>query len=216
MALSLANCITETRYLLNEATAAFFTDAEITQWIKEGVRVLSSKGLLYETTVDLTLVANQISYAATDVLEVSHAYYKNTAGGAGNYKGLIKSAPNKIGNLATKAAGIPKYYCQWGRNIYVWPLPTAAVVTAGGTIQLFCSKETDDVTAINDEYQHMAILYAAAKGKQKDQKFTEAAALFTQYYADLDFERKDKIDREEDALSDFKVLPARAQGGQRA
>lgn len=216
MALSLANCITEVRYLLNETTAVFWTDAEITRWIAEATMIISSKGLLYETTVDLSLVADQLKYTATDIIEVSHAYYTNTAGGAGNYKGLIKISPMKIGNLATKAAGIPKYYCQWGREIYIWPLPTATVVAAGGIVTCLCSKETDDVTDLNDEYQHLAITYATARGKQKDHKFQQATSLFAQFYSDLAFEREDKINREESVLTDFKVKKGEVQGGRSA
>jgi hypothetical protein len=195
MSLTLNQATTEVRYRLNETTAAFWTDAQIEAWIKEGTRVVSSKGLLYETEVALTLVADQLSYASTDVVEIVHAYYTNAAGGAGNYKGLIKISPMKIGNLATSAAGIPKYYALWNRKTYIWPLPTAAVVAATGTVNLMCCKETDDITAINDEYQHLPIVYAAACAKQKDEKFN----------------------REEDAFGDFQIRGSSApSGGQRA
>ena len=217
MALSLANVILDVRYRLNEATAAFWTDAQITSWIQEGTRVVSSKGLLYETEVALTLVADQLSYTSTDVLEIVHAYYTNAAGGAGNFKGLIKISPMKIGNLATSSAGIPKYYALWNRKTYIWPLPTAAVVTATGKVNLMCCKETDDITALADEYQHLAVVYAAACAKQKDEKFQEATNLFAQFYSDLAFEREDKINREEDAFGDFQIRGSSAPtGGQRA
>ena len=100
----------------------------------------------------------------------------------------------------------------------MWPLPTAAVVTAGGKIQLLCSKETDDITAINDEYQHLPILYAVGCAKQKDEKFDQATNIFTQFFADIAFEREDKINRETDTLSDFQIRARSAPrgGGQSA
>jgi hypothetical protein len=214
MALTLNEAITEVRYLLNEATASFWSDAEITDYIQEGCRIASSKGLLYEVEVDLTLVADTLTYAATDIVEVNHAYYWTATGGAGNYKGLIKISPNQLGNLATFTSGRPKYYVLHNRLVYVWPLPTTAESGETGKIKLLCSKETDDITNLNDEYQHLPIIYAAAKGKQKDSKFGEANSLFQQFYSDVAFEREDKINREVDTFDDFRIKPTRPQGGQ--
>lgn len=215
MSLTLSDGITQVRGLLNEATAAFWTDAEITYWIQEGVRDFSSKTLMVEGDDTITLVENQLSYSSSDeafigdIIEPYAAIYQD---GTGNYKGIIKMHPRKLGNVLKGTAGSPLYYCFHNRKVYVWPLSTAAMVVAGATILMLYAKETDDITAISDEYQQLPLQYAAAKCKQKDQKFAEAQALMSEYRAVTDFERKDKHAREEDTYDMFKL---KGSGGER-
>lgn len=217
MALTLSDAITEIRDNLNEATAAFWTDAQLTKWIKEGVRNFSTKTLLVEDTQDIDpLIANQLSYSSgdetwiADIIEPYAAIY-NDGSTPPNYKGLIKIHPRQIGNLALGAEGPPKYYCLFNRMMYIFPMTTAAVVAAGGKITMLFSKETDDITVLADEFQHLPIIYATAKAKQKDQKFAEAAALMQQYMMETSFERQDKHARESDTIEDFRVQKSRQQ-----
>ena len=218
MALSLANAITQVRYTLNETSADFWTDAEITVWIQEGCRLFSSKTLMVEDTQTISpLVVNQLTYTSSDetwiadLIEPYGAIYND---GSNSYKGLIKVHPRQIGNVATFTSGIPKYYCLFDRSIYIWPLTTTTIRDAGGSIQFLFSKETDDITAITDEYQHLPIIYATAKAKQKDQKFAEATALMQQFLNEINFERTDKHAREVDSIDSFRVPRGGGQGGQ--
>jgi hypothetical protein len=207
MALTLANAITEVRYVLNEASAAYWTDAEITAWIKEGTRIFSSKTLMVEDTQTLTMVASQLRYTSSDeswianMIEPYAAIYDN---GSSKYKGLIKVHPRQLGNVATFAAGEPKYYTMHDRSIYIWPLPSSAVAAAGSMSFLF-STETDDITDLTDEYQHLPIIYACSKAKQKDQKWAESNTLLMQFYNETNFERSDKHNRETDTYDMFKI-----------
>lgn len=219
MALTLADAITEVRDSLNEATAVYWSDAQITKWIKEGTRIFSSKTLMVEDTQDIDpLVANQLSYSSSDeswladVLEIYTAVYND---GSTNYKGLIKIHPRQLGNLATKTSGPTKYYCMHDRKVYLWPLPSATVIAAGAKITFLYAKETDDITAVTDEYQHLPIIYAVAKCKQKDQKGSEAGQLLSQFFQEIAFERSDKHAREVDSLDKFKI-PAKGGGNESA
>lgn len=216
MALTLAGATTEVRDILNEDNAAFFTDAEIQRWIQEGTRIFSAKSLLVEDTQDIDpLIASQLSYAAAqetwigDCLEIYAALYYNAT--TTKYSGLIKIHPRMIGNTANFTAGISKQYAFHNRKIYLFPAATAARVTAGDKVTFLFAKETDDITALADEYQHLPVIYASAKCKQKDQKFAEATAFMSQFYQELAFERQDKHGREEDTLDMFKI---KAKGGQ--
>ena len=219
MALTLANAVTEVRSTINEESPEFWTDAEITNWIQEGTRVVSSKSLMAEDyqTID-PLVQNQLSYSSSDetwiadALEIYSALYND---GSNKYKGLIKVHPRQLGNLATGTAGVPKYYCLFNRQIFIWPL-TSAAIAGTGTIDVLFSKETDDITALKDEFQHLPIIYSVAKCKHKDRAFSEAKSLFSQFYNELNFERTDKHDREVDAVEDFKVPRMGRGGSQRA
>lgn len=208
MSLSLANAITEVRYVLNEPTAAFWSDAEITAWIKEGTRIFASKSLLVENTniVDPMIVSTPYYDSADEsflgsVMEIYSVIYFD---GTSTYKGLIKIHPKQIGNVALSTAGPPKYYCLFNRNLYIFPLASAAVAAAG-TLEILGSIETDDITIIQDEYQHLPIIYAIAKAKQKDEKFGDAATLLSQFFQEISFERQDKHNREVDLLEDFRI-----------
>lgn len=217
MALTLANATTEVRDLLNEDQAAFFADSEIQNWIKEGTRIFSAKSLLVEGDDSITLVASQLSYGSGDhswigdCMEIYTALHYNAT--TGKYKGLRKEHTRQIGNSANFTAGVPKAYSMHNRNIYVTPMTTAARVTAGDTILVLYAKETDDITEVKDEHQHLPIIYACAKCKQKDQKFAEATSLFNQFYQELAFERADKHGREEDTLDMFKVKSTGGEAG---
>lgn len=215
MALTLADAVTEIRDMLNEDNAAFWTDAELQRWVQEGTRIFSAKSLLVEADDSITLVSDQISYTSSDhawigdCMEIYTALHVN--GTTGKYTGLRKEHPRQIGNSANFTAGMPKAYSLHNRTIYVTPLTTAARVTAGDTIFVLYAKETDDITEVKDEHQHLPIIYACAKAKQKDQKFAEANMLMNQFYQELAFERSDKHGRQEDTLDMFRV---KASGGE--
>jgi hypothetical protein len=218
MSITLSEAITEVRSILNEASPAFWTDAEITSWIKEGVRITASKTLMAETedTID-PLVADQLAYSSTDeiwiadIIEPYAAIYNDASNG---YKGLIKIHPRQIGNVATFTSGPPKYYAIHNRLLYFWPLTSSVEVAAGATIQMLYATETDDITVLKDEFQNLPVDWAAARAKQKDQKFAEANSLFGQFYNGVNFEREDKHVRETDSVESFRV-PKRG-GGQGA
>jgi len=216
MALTLAGATIEIRDLMNEDNAAFWSDAEIQRWIQEGCRLFSSKSLMVEAESDLDpLIASQLSYSSADeswigdCLEIYASIYYN--GSTVKYHALKKIHPRQMGHSANFTVGIPKNYALHNRKLYIWPLANAARISAGDKITFLYAKETDDITAITDEYQHLPIIYASAKCKQKDQKFAEATSLMSQFYQELAFERQDKHGREEDTLDMFKV---KAQGGQ--
>jgi hypothetical protein len=214
MSLTLNDAITRVRYVLNEATAAFWTDAQITAWIQEGTEIVASKTLMAEDDQVIDpLVENQLSYTSSDeswigdMIEPYAAIYDD---GSNSYKGLVKVHPRQLGNVATFTQGPPKYYALHNRQLFVWPLTTAAIAAAGNIRVLF-AKETDDITELTDEFQHMSVQYAIARAKQKDQKFAEANSLFQQFYNDVNFERADKHVRETDSIESFRI-PRRGGG----
>lgn len=216
MSLTLANAVTQVRYVLNESSPAFWTDAEIQTWVQEGVEIISSKTLMAEKDDTISpLIASQLSYSSSDetwIGDMIEPYAVIYFDGTSSYKGLVKVHPRQIGNVATFTAGPPKYYTLHNRKLYFWPLATSVEVDAGATIQVLYSCETNDITELKDEFQHLAILYATGRAKQKDQKFAEASTMFTQFYNEVNFERSDKHVRETDSVESFKI-PRR--GGQR-
>ena len=214
MSLTLSGAITEVRAVLNEASPAFWTDAEITLWIQEGTRIVASKTLMAEDDQIIDpLVENQLSYSSSDetwIADIIEPYAAIYDDGSNKYKGLIKMHPRQLGNVATFTSGAPKYYALHNRQLFFWPLATAAVAAAGSVRVLF-AKETDDITDLNDEFQHMSVQFAIGRAKQKDQKFAEANSIFQQFYSDVNFERADKHVRETDSIESFRI-PRRGGG----
>ena len=188
----------------------FWSDDEITEWIKEGTRVFSSKSLMVEAILTINPMILTTPYydtgdagatALSTALEIYAVIYKIST----SYKGLIKVHPRQIGNLAKSAVtGPPKYYSLFNRQLYIFPLASATEVS-GGTLDVLYAAETDDITDLADEYQHLPITYATAKALQKDQKFGQAGVLMQQFYQEISFERSDKHEREVDTIDDFKI-----------
>jgi hypothetical protein len=195
MSLTLSTAVTQVRNSLNEPTAVFWSDTEIEDWIKEGVKDFSTKTLMVEAEASVSLATGVISYAVATCLEPYTALYNN--------KGLIKAHPRIIGNEATNTPGPPKYYSLFNRKLWVWPAPTASENAT--VITLLYAKQTDDIALVTDEYQHIPLYYALAKAKFKDKMFAEGGAymgLFTNFCS---FERQDKHGREQDSLDMFKI-----------
>lgn len=215
MALTLANAITDVRNALNEDIEVFWSDTEITNWIKEGCRDFSTKSLMIEDELDITLVAGQIVYSSGDSAEIADIIEPYTClynDGSNNWSGILKAHPRMIGNESVNTAGRTRYYSLHNRKIYIWPAPTAAMVAAGATLRILYAKETDDITVFPDEFQHYPILYARAMALYKDRRHQEASSYMALYSASAAFERQDKHGREQDTLDMFKVKP---KGGER-
>lgn len=215
MSLTLNQAITAVRNVLNEDVAVFWSDAEITSWIQEACRDFSSKSLMVETSISIPLQASKLYYYSADVadiasiIEIYAILYKNGS----DYKAIIKSHPRIIGNEATNTAGAAKFYAWHNKRIYVWPLTSATVVAAGATLEVLASKLTDDITVIQDEYQHIPLLYARAVAKYKDRLSAEGDSWMNLYNQYVGFERQDKHAKELDTLDMFKV---KSRGGERA
>ena len=206
MALTAATARTEVRALLNEETASFWTDTEIDNWIKEGTSDLSTKSLLVTDSQDITLVTNQLTYTSSDhawianCLEIIGVYHDD---GANEYKGLVRVHPRLLGNTDILDADAPRYYSFHNKTFYFDPIPAAAY--NGDTITVLHAKQTDDITDVAYEYQHLIVKYATSMAKVKDRKYHEAQLLLTQYINSINFERADKFEREVDSLDMFMV-----------
>jgi hypothetical protein len=196
MSLTLIKGIADVRQMLNEPTAVFWTDLEIEDWIKEGTRIVVSKTHGVEADDNLALVANQLTYTSVDEAWVADCMWVYTAiynNGSNKYKGLQFVHPKQIGNLLTFTSGDPKYFSFHNRTFYIWPLPTSTI--AGNNILMLYAKETEDFTALPDEFQHLPIMWARAMAYEKDLRHAQAAGIKQNFYSEMQFERNDKTTR---------------------
>lgn len=209
MAYSLATATTEVRALINEATADYWSDSEIQEWLKQGTISIATKLLSAESedTVTLDGTTPKWVYSSSEeawlanLLMIKTAYYTDASG---NVYGMQRIKPEQFGHTQEfQTAGRPKYFYESNHKLYVWPKPSAT--ENGQTITILNSYETDDITNLRDEHQPIAFLYAAAKAKLKELQFQDAALFMAEFTNSVNFERGDKYDMGEDTEQDFQV-----------
>jgi hypothetical protein len=209
MAMTLAQVRTEVRAVLNEPTAAFWSDTEIDNWLKQASILLSSTGCV-ETTATVALSASTIEYAApttfanpnptsSGLIAISSASLNDIS--------LVKVQHKQFGHITADVTGnTPRYWAHFGQRVFFYPVGSGA----SGTIDLLCHVESDDVTDIPDAWQPLAIAYAAGKAKQKDGRFLEAQTLFAEVRQILVFLRNDLLERGVDSKQSM-TIPTRVE-----
>lgn len=200
MSMTLDNVKTEIRALVNEPAEVLFSDTELTNWIKQATIDISTKALCYEAIASLTLLDATMEISKpTDCLKIYAIYHDG--------KGLMKIHPRQIAHLTATASGTPLFWYEFADKIGFYPVPDAAAAAA--TTKALISKETDDVTALPDIYQPLAVIFGAHKAKLKEGKPAQAAQLYQQYLNSLVFHRQDLYERNVDSKDMFR-MPDRA------
>jgi hypothetical protein len=196
MALAESTMIAAIRYLLNESTASFFSDAEIRVWIAQAAGDISSKTLCYETTAgDITLVADQLEYdAPAGLLKPRALTYQK--------KGLIRILPHQIGHLTHRTSGPPEEYYFLANKIGLWPLPDASIATQ--TVSVYGAVFTKAIANIPEWYEVPANWYGVMQGLLKDKRYAQAGQLYQMYLNSLAYGRQDLTDQAPDVRADFK------------
>jgi hypothetical protein len=198
MAYTLATLTTSVRQLLNEAVASFWTDTEIQEWIKQACIDISTKTLCVKHRDYFPLATNAQVYTAssfqtnkTDVIaKVQYIWYNDGMSAVA----LKRTTPELFGGFQYGTdTGPPKEYYEDNQEIFVWPIPSANENT--DKVHLIYSYVTDDITKIQWNYQPMAILYACAMAKAKDEHFQQASMYQQLYLNAINFERQDKFDK---------------------
>ncbi len=208
MPLTQAQLVTEVRSLLNEATAAFYTDVQIQNWLQQGARDLSLKTRCVEADATISVVTSTLNYAVPTDAFVIHSILNAATGIA-----LTKILPPKAGHIVDSAsAAIPLYW--WLFNDKIWLTPLAS---GSSTLTVLYSKTTETVTDIPDEYRIELINYATSRALIRNEQAIEALAVMNMYNNHVQFARLDVIERgtmsiDELTLPDTKLRP-QAQAG---
>jgi len=123
--------ITNARYHLNEATASFWSDAELLVWVNEGTKDIVARTRCLESSESVTLLENTVEYALTGpYLDVSTVVYIDRNGVK---KGLVKKNPQSIGHSNDV---VPLWWYEWNGSVGVFPaldLITDANLAIGST-----------------------------------------------------------------------------------
>lgn len=170
-----ANALALVRSEINEATPAFWTDDEITKWIKEGCTDISLRSLCIEKIVDVSIISDTIRYTQ-DSTTTDFSKLIKVDSAMINDKALVKQDMKAMSKLAHLTPQVPKYYFHYAESIIVFPKPDASY-----TLELYGIYLTDDITEIPDTYSYYPVWYAVSKCLLKDRKNSEAAQYYNQY-----------------------------------
>ena len=196
MALVEATLRTNIRYLLKESTAAYFADAEINAWIADAATDISAKTLCYETIAEITLTAGTLEYAEpAGCLKLTAVHFDN--------KPLVKIHPKALGVATNRVAGSPEQYYYFAKKLGFWPLADAAA--AARKPRVFHAALTAVIANIPDQYGPLAVLYALAQAKLKEEKAAQASLIYQMYLSGLLFHRQDLTEQAVDAKSEQRI-----------
>lgn len=186
----------QVRSILGEATASFWTDAEINAWLVEAAQDLSARTLCIQKTADLTLATGTVEYATEDyTIKILGAYYvsPDIEGEAQGYIGLKRIDLSQIADLPHMTAGPPKYFYRYSEDgtgkIGIMPLPTAT--ENAQVVKVIYAAQTNTITEIPQLLQSATIWYAAAMAYKKEHRFAESDKFYQMYLQKLQSLRSD-------------------------
>lgn len=181
------------RDLLNESTAAFYSDTEIGVWLNDGQYDIASKGLCLESIQSLSIVsARTVAITIVPVKTLYVEYVPNS----GTPIGLVEITPLMIGHVDISGAA-PQYWFQFGGYIGIEPKPATTYSLNAYTAilpQATLSNDTDEPT-IQSKFIPLMVQYAYIQGLLKDRRFAQAGLSYREYISTLQRIRQDTIDR---------------------
>lgn len=180
---------TQVRSLLGEATASFWSDTELDNWIKEAVEDISKRALCIQDTDTFLLVTSQYEYTdlvtngadgVADIVKVWGAIYLNPDG---EYIGLKRIHPMQLSTLDSMIPGVPQFYYHFDDKIGVFPLPTSG--ENGDSVKVYFSKQSQSIGDLPNEFMPLTFWYAASMAFKKEHRFAEADKFYTMYLESL-------------------------------
>lgn len=178
--MTLSELIEDVRSRLDEDTAGFWTDAEITRWLNEGnKRVAYLLGNLEAIDLQSTVVAQASYDLPTDILKMARVQYNSQPLRVITFKEL--NTHESLGSPTTSESGTPEYCYLWADKIYLYPAPSAVVVDG---LSIYYTKQPSTLTDSTDtpdhpDYLHYLLpLYAWYLGYTKDMCRQEAQTAY--------------------------------------
>lgn len=206
----LSDIILRVRDKLNESSASFFSDAQITRWINDGELDVAVKGLCLENTQVKTTTNGQRTFSITCV----KAFHVEYVPATGTPIGLVKINPSYLGRVPYDGV-LPQYWFKWGGYIGIEPKP-AATYTLNVYTSIIPSAEmalTTDEPEIPAAFHDLIVSYAVQRGLLRDHLFSMFSALYYQYIYELQMARNEIITRYSSIRKDLKIPDAITYGG---
>jgi hypothetical protein len=121
--------VTEVRDIIDEPTAAQWSDAQLKKWIDEGNRDIARLSHHYKSTDILTLTMDVSEYTLpADILAIEHVYYDDLAGTKMPLVARHYEQMDGIWGGRQDWGGLwPSYFTTWGHQptlkLIIWPVP---------------------------------------------------------------------------------------------
>ena len=189
MARTLAQLRGDVRSRLNEATAAFWTNDELTRWINEGAADVARRTESLRDTFDIPIVIGTQTYTGpTDLVRAHTLEYRptgDTTVHALTYRDKM-SADALWGTGQANTDGTPLIWTSWGFpptiDITVYPTPNAAGSLRLHYYRLPATVALDgDVVEIPSGWEDLISEYATQLALRKDgnPRWQEAFSAYT-------------------------------------
>lgn len=198
MPVTLNTILTDVRNRLDETTARFWTDAELTNWINDGLRDISRRTeTIQQFYTGLTTTASQAKYhLPPDVIRIHRVEY--APAGTSNRYPVQASTYQEMDqiwgiNQLTQTMSYSYAYVLWGfpPNLIMQLYPVPA--SSGDTVNIFYYRlpnklvNTTDIAEIPEGWQDLVSLYCeyVARRKDKDDGWKEAKQLYDETLANM-------------------------------
>lgn len=177
---TLTQLLSSVRNLLNQPVAAnsFWSDAELTEYINEGIRLYFAEAVAnnegyFTTTSDLNLVSGTETVALpTDCFEVRSLYKKiNNGYEILSYRNVVNEGYSTLGGGSSETY-FPDYYFR-ANNLVLHPVPQVTE-TAGLKLEYIQFPETlvsgtDSLSSqVSPVFKQLIEMYAVYKAKLKE------------------------------------------------
>ena len=179
---TVATIITRARYDINESTASFWSDAELTTWINQAIWEITAKTRCLEKAVSTqTLAEDDYDYSISgDWLSIETIIHDS---GTTTGDSDTSEAGRRLHTLKridirdfghTRETGRPKQYAVWNDTLYIWPIPDSD--QSGTTLILFSVNLPTGVTSTSSAietpayFDHSILNYVKAKAYFKDKR----------------------------------------------
>lgn len=192
-----ANIITRVRYYVNEPAASIWTDAELLDYMNDGVVDIAARTKCTETRETITLAANVLEYSITvNYIALSAAMYSPAAGFR---YGLLRGAPLHVGHPSgyNSSTRIPSHWYDWQGQAAFYPPMTSV---SGEAVLLYAVARPDDLTVTTSLvtvpaiYDRALTMYVTAQAFMKTERWARSARFMAEYLAELDRYRQDYVD----------------------
>jgi hypothetical protein len=175
--------ITQVRANINEATAEFWSDADLLQWVNDGIKDIAKKTSCYQTIESIDLVASQVEYTitTTNYIKVDAVHYVSP----NKTSALQLSSPNLVGRVEDVEE--PEYYYDWAGKIGAFPvLPTRTTETLNLYIVPMPATIISSAAIPTPEPYDLALVYyVTARAWWRDRQMAKWAQAMAAYDAEL-------------------------------
>lgn len=183
---------TEVRDLLGaDADTRFFSDALLNRWLSRGAEQVSAITHCLQTTTAVTLNGSASYAVADDLLQIEAVFFQQRA--------LRKAVHRQMGSDISDPTGPPIMWGLFARRL--WPYPRGT----DGQLEVLYTRRSADATAIPDPFQHLVALWSAIRGKQRQNRWSEAAQLYAEWNQLLLFYRQDLVEQVPESLDQLRV-----------